>query len=103
MTTIKITDQLGLDEDVTLASSSALLQYFKQLPSLRLDSLDLATLGGLTLDQPALSMLTSGVSFSEPVPIGAASPELLIQAGAHGTFALFKSGLGARGLSDVLA
>ncbi|SPE39520.1 hypothetical protein SBA3_3270004 [Candidatus Sulfopaludibacter sp. SbA3] len=103
MTTIKITDQLGLDEDVTLASFSALLQYFKQLPALRLDNLDLAKWGGLTLDQPAVTMLSSGVSFSEPVVIGAGSPELLIQAGAHGTFALFKRVPGAKGLSDVLA
>jgi len=103
MTTIKLTDQLGLDEDVTLADSSALLQYFRQLPSLRLDSLDLAKLGGLTLDQPALTSLCTGVSFDKPIPIGAGSPELSIQAGVHGSFALVKRAPGTTSLTDVLA
>ncbi len=103
MTTIKITDQFGLDEDVALAESSALLQYFKQLPSLRLDNLDLAKTGGLTLDEPAVTELASGVSFTEPIPIGANVKELSIQAGAHGSFAICKRSPGAKGLSDVLA
>src|ERR1017187_3884783 len=88
MPTIKLTDQLGLDEEVTLADSSALLQYFRQVPSLRLDSLDLAKLGGLTLDQPALTSLSTGISFDKPIPIGAGAPDLSIQAGVHGSIAL---------------
>src|ERR1039458_5125864 len=103
MTTIKLTDQLGLDEDVTLAPSSALLQYFQQVPSLRLDSLDLAKLGGLTLDQPALTALSAGISFEQPIPIGAGAPNLSVQAGVHGSFALIKRAPGTASLPDVLA
>jgi hypothetical protein len=97
MPTIKLTDQLGLEENIRLADSSAMLQYFRQLPSLRLDSLDLSKLGGLTLDQPAVTSLNAGVAFDRPIPIGAGSPALSIQAGAHGSFAVSK------GPSDVLA
>ena len=103
MTTIKLTDHLGLDEDVTLAPSSALLQYFQQVPSLRLDSLDLAKLGGLTLDQPALTALSTGISFEQPIPIGAGAPDLSVQAGVHGSFALIKRAPGTASLPDVLA
>jgi hypothetical protein len=81
MPTIKLTDQLGLDVDVQPAPTSALLKYFQQIPWLHLDSLDLSKVGGLTLDQPAIRTLGTGVSLAEPVDIGADSA-LKVGAGA---------------------
>lgn len=84
MATIKLTDQLGLDFDAQPGEGSSLLKYFQQLPSLRLDSLDLSKLGGLTLDNPAIHSLSTGVSFSQPVTLGTGAPALSIGAGVHG-------------------
>lgn len=87
MATINLTDQLGLDVGAEPADTSALLKYFQQLRSLRLDSLDLSKIGGLTLDRPALQSLSTGLSFSDPVPLGGggAAPTLTIGAGVHGS------------------
>jgi len=54
MPTIKLTDQFGLDIDAQPAPTSALLKYVQQIPSLRLDSLDLKKVGGMTLEQAAI-------------------------------------------------
>ncbi len=88
MQTITLTDQFGLDLDAKPADTSALLKYFQQLPSLQIQNLDLSKVGGLTLDQPALHSLTAGVSFSEPVSLGAGAPALLVAAGTHATLAV---------------
>ncbi|MDR3704015.1 MAG: hypothetical protein P4L56_30480, partial [Candidatus Sulfopaludibacter sp.] len=88
MTTIKLTDQFGLDLDAQPAESSALLKYFQQLPSLQITNLDLSKVGGLTLDQPALRSLTAGVCLSEPVSLGAGAPALLVAGGAHARLAV---------------
>jgi hypothetical protein len=69
MATITLTDDLGLDADVTLAPFSSLLKYFQQLPVLRLSNGDFSKTAGLTLDQPALTMLNSGLSFADSVSI----------------------------------
>src|SRR5215471_15444255 len=81
MPSIKLTDQLGLDLEAQPAPTSALLKYFQELPLLHLDSLDLSKVGGLTLDQPAIRMLATGVSLAEPVDIGA-DAALKVGAGA---------------------
>jgi hypothetical protein len=83
MPTIKLTDQLGLDVEVQPAPMSALLKYASQLPSLRLDSLDLSKVGGLTLDQPAIRSLSTGVSLDQPIDLGADRPTLSVGGGAH--------------------
>lgn len=83
MANIKLTDQFGLDVSATPAPTSALLKYFQQLPGLKLDSLDLGRLGGLTLDAPAVRSLNTGLSFSDPVSLGDGAPTLAIAAGAH--------------------
>jgi hypothetical protein len=88
MQTIKMTDQFGLDLDAQPDPNSALLKYFQQLPSLQINKLDLSKLGGLTLDQPALRSLTAGVSFGEPVSLGAGAPALFVATGAHATLAV---------------
>jgi hypothetical protein len=83
--TITLTDRFGLDVDAQPAPTSALLKYFQQLPSLRFDTLDLGKLGGLTLDQPAIQSLSTGVSFQDPVNLGDGAP-LSVAAGANASF-----------------
>jgi hypothetical protein len=87
MATIKLTDQLGLEIGAQPAAASALLKYFQELPALRLDSLDLSKIGGLTLDQPAIQSLTTGLSFQDPVTIGD-GPALSVAAGVNGSIRL---------------
>jgi hypothetical protein len=103
MPTIQLTDQLGLDADVKLADSSALLKYFKQLPALRLSDLDLTKVGGLTLDQPAIESLSTGVSLEQPVSAGDGGPDIFIEAGAHGSFAVTKATPESQSLLAVLS
>jgi hypothetical protein len=91
MPTIKVTDQLGLDVDAQAAPTSALLKYFQPLPSLRLDSLDLSKVGGLTLDQPAIKSLSTGVSLQDPINLGDGAPTLSVGAGAHASIQLVTS------------
>jgi hypothetical protein len=88
MATISVTDQLGLDVDAKPAPTSALLKYFQQLPSLKLDQLDLGKVGGLTLDQPAIHAFSTGVSFQKPVDLGDGAPSLSVGAGVHGSLAI---------------
>jgi hypothetical protein len=83
MPTIALTDKLGLDVDAQLAPTAALLRYVHQVPSLRFDDLDLRKLGGLTLDQPAIQSLSTGVSFQDPVDF--AGGTFTAVAGAHGS------------------
>lgn len=87
MATIKLSDQFGLDENVQLADTSALLQYARQLPGLLVTGANISQIGGLTLDQPAVASLQTGLSFSDPVALGQ-DTELTIQAGVHGSFAI---------------
>src|ERR1035437_2485869 len=86
MPNIKLTDQFGLDVDAQPAPTSALLKYFQQLPSLRLETLDLKKVGGLTLDQPAIQSLSTGVTFQDPVNLGDGAPALSVAAGANASF-----------------
>ncbi|HWC96711.1 MAG TPA: hypothetical protein VG456_08175 [Candidatus Sulfopaludibacter sp.] len=88
MASIKMTDQLGLDIDAQPAATSALLKYAQQLPSLRLDSLDLSKLGGLTLDESAIQSVKTGVSFQDPLTLGDGGPTLTVAAGAHAAFCI---------------
>jgi hypothetical protein len=83
MPTIALTDKFGLDIDAQLASTAALLQYVKQVPSLRFDDLDLKKVGGLTLDQPAIQSLSTGVSFQDPINFTGGT--FTASAGAHGS------------------
>ena len=98
MAMIKLTDQLGLGIDLQVPPSSSFLRYFQELPSLILDHLDLEKAGGLTLDEPAIQSLTSGVSFAAPV---AATAALTIQAGAHGSIEILNRSPAQHTLPDV--
>lgn len=90
MAIIRLTDQLGLNLDMQLADTSTLLKYAQQLPALRLDNLDLKKLGGLTLDQPALTSLGTGVSFQNPIGLGEGNPVLTVGAGAGASLHLIR-------------
>ena len=79
MPNIKLTDQFGLDLDAEPAPTSALLKYFQQVPSLHLDSVDLSKVGGLTLDEPAIRSLGTGVTFESPVTLGEGAPAIHLQ------------------------
>ncbi|HJT90058.1 MAG TPA: hypothetical protein VJ732_19440 [Bryobacteraceae bacterium] len=102
MATIKLTDQFGLDLDARPAAGSALLKYFQQLPSLRLDNLDLKKLGGLTLDEPAVRSFRTGVSFQDPVSIGDGAPELSIGGGVHGSLEIITDAGSLPGHDDAV-
>src|SRR5580704_6502983 len=88
MATIQLTDDLGLDATVKLAPFSSLLKYIQQLPALRLNGGDLSKAGGLTLDQPALTVLKTGLSFNNSIPVGPDSTAVSISAGLHGSLEL---------------
>ncbi len=102
MATIQVTDDFGLDEDVQLAPFSSLLKYFQQLPALRLANSDLSKAGGLTLDQPALTSLDSGVSFDKAVTAGPAGT-ISVSAGAQGSLDLIRRTPALSSLPDVCA
>jgi len=88
MATIAITDELGLDANVSLAPFSSLLKYFQQLPALQMSGGDLSKAGGLTLDQPALTALSGGLSFDKSVSIGPDATAISIPACAHASLEL---------------
>jgi hypothetical protein len=88
MATIQLTDALGLDANISLAPFSSLLKYFQQLPALQLSSGDFSKAGGLTLDQPALTALSSGLSFDKSVSIGPGATAISVLACAHGSLEL---------------
>ncbi len=90
MPTIPLTDQFGLNLNAQPADTSALLKYAQQLPSLQLKNLDLKKIGGLTLDQPALTSLSTGVAFEQPLTLGDGAPALSIGAGVTGSLQLLR-------------
>jgi len=102
MATIPLTDKLGLELNAEPAETSALLKYVQQLPKLHLDSLDLSKIGGLTLDQPALTSLTTGVSFQDPITLSAGGPALTVAAGVSGSIGLIADVGGLPGNDDSM-
>src|SRR5258708_5926061 len=87
MPAIKLSDGFALNADVQLAPFSALLRYVKSLPSL-IAGTDLSRIGGLTLSDPAVTSLRTGLSFSQPIEFGKGAPALTIQAGVQGSFSV---------------
>ncbi len=103
MANIKLTDQFGLDVDVPPSTTSALRKYFQQLPPLKLENLDISKFGGLTLDQPIVASLTTGISFQDSIPVGTGAPDFSIQAGVHGSLALIGRTPATTTIPDLLA
>src|ERR1017187_9962703 len=101
MATIQLTDDLGLDADVKLAPFSSLLKYFQQLPALRLNNGDFSKAAGLTLDQPALTALSSVLSFDKDIAAGPGATAISLSAGAHGSLELIQRTPTVTSLPDV--
>ena len=103
MATVQLTGDLGLDAAVTPAPFSALLKYFQELPALAMANGDFSKAAGLTLDQPALLALSSGLSFAKPVTTGPGGGPISISAGAHGSLELILRTPAVTSLPDVSA
>lgn len=101
MATIQLTDDLGLDANVALAPFSALLKYFQQLPTLRLNSGDFSKAAGLALDQPALTSISSGLSFDKNVTAGPGTMAISVAAGVHASLELIQRTPAVTSLQDV--
>ncbi|HUI57365.1 MAG TPA: hypothetical protein VLY04_20455 [Bryobacteraceae bacterium] len=84
MPTIKLTDQFGLDVDVTTGILSSLTKYFSNLPNLSLTNFNLKSIADLTLDNPAVTSVQAGLNFSQPVDIGLGGVTLAVNAGICG-------------------
>jgi hypothetical protein len=102
MPTIKLTDQFGLNLDAQLGDTSALLKYIRQLPSMRFEDVDLNKLAGLTLDQPALTSLSTGISFQDPVVLGEGAPALTVAAGVSGSLQIVRKAEDLPGHGDPI-
>jgi hypothetical protein len=89
MSTIQLTDQFGLDLDVTAPAVSALEKYFSNLSSLSLTGFNLKSIADLTLADPAVTTLTGGLNFDQPVTVGSGGVTLQFNAGASGSLKIF--------------
>ncbi len=103
MATIPLTGDVGLDANIELAPFSSLLKYFQQLPALRASNGDFSKAAGMTLDQPALTSISTGLSFDKSYSIGAGSAALTVLAGAHGSLELIQRTPSVTNLPDVIA
>src|SRR5258705_11150387 len=98
MPSIKLSDGFALNINVQLAPFSALLRYAKSLPSLFAGGADLSRIGGLTLSDPAVKSIKTGLSFSQPVDFGKGVPALAIQAGVQGSLSVISASPGSEAL-----
>ena len=89
MPTIGLKDQFGLDIDAKVGDLSGFAKYFANLPQLSLANLDLKSIAGFTLENPAIKNVTAGLNFSQPVEIGAGGVTLSIDADATGSLGIF--------------
>jgi len=84
MPTIKLTDQFGLEVDVTTGILSSLTKYLSNFPNLSLANFNLKSIADLTLDNPAVTSAHAGLNFSQPVNIGLSGVTLAVNAGISG-------------------
>ena len=89
MSTIKITDQFGLDVDVKTDILSSLEKYASNLSKLSLTNLNLQSIADLTLANPSITSLHAGLTFDQPVNIGAGGVTLQVDAGLKGTMDIY--------------
>ena len=89
MSTIKITDQFGLDVDVKTDILSSLEKYASNLSKLSLTNLNLQSIADLTLANPSITSLHAGLNFDQPVDIGAGGVTLQVDAGLKGTMDIY--------------
>ena len=90
MPTLTLSDQLGLTVDGKLSATSALAKYAKEILTLQFPALDFSKLIGLTLDDPLVQQLSTGLNFKQPVSLGTGAPSLSIAAGPSGSLTIVK-------------
>jgi hypothetical protein len=101
LATIRLTDDLGLDETVEVAPFSSLLTYVKELSALHAKGADLSKAGALTLDQPAVTSLNVGLSFDKGIAIGPAGTSISVLASANAGVAMIRRTPAQVSLPDV--
>lgn len=89
MPSIKITDQLEAEVDVELNEDSAIPKYIEDLRRLKLPNVNFSSLVNATLDKTPLKNFETGLSFEQPVDVGAGGAELKIAAGLSGSVKLY--------------
>lgn len=78
MPSIPISNGLSVSADAQLAPWSALAQYAKDFPNLVANGADLSRWQLLTLADPAVQSLDTGLSLERPVPLGKGAPEVTL-------------------------
>ena len=100
MSTIKLTDQFGLDLDVQTGILSSLEKYAANLSKLSLTNLNLQSIADLTLANPSITSLHAGLNFDQPVDIGSGGVTLQVNAGLSGTMDIYVPPTGGGSLFD---
>jgi hypothetical protein len=78
MPSIPISNGLSVTADAQLAPWSALAQYAQDFPKLVASGADLSRWRVLTLSDPAVTSLDTGLALERPVPLGKGAPELTL-------------------------
>jgi hypothetical protein len=89
MPTITLTDQLGLDIDVQTDVLSSLAKYAGNLSKLSLPNLNLQSLADLTLANPSVTSLHTGLNLDQPIDIGSGGVTLAVKAGVSGAMDIY--------------
>lgn len=89
MPTIQLTDQFGLDVDVTTDILSSLEKYAANLSKISLSDLNLQSIADLTLADPSITSLHAGLNLDQPVDIGSGGVTLKLNAGLSGTLDIY--------------
>jgi hypothetical protein len=98
MPTIQLTDQLGLDVSIQTDILSSLSKYAANLTKLSLKDLNLKSLADLTLANPSITSLHTGLNLDEPVNIGSGGVTLQVDAGLSGTMDVYVPPVGGGSL-----
>jgi len=90
MPTLSLTDSVGVEVNAELNEGGALAKYLKGLSQLKLAGFKFADIAKVPLDHAPINSLQTGITFSQPIAVGANS-ELKIDAGAAGGIKLLSA------------
>lgn len=90
MPSFRIADGINAAIDVTPRENSAFIRYFRSLSNFSVNGALLALRSGVTLADPAIRTLTTGIDFSGPMDVGAGQVDLKIGGGVNGSLGIFK-------------
>jgi hypothetical protein len=99
--TIKLTDQLGFNVDVQTDVLSSLEKYAANLSKISLTDLNLQSLADLTLANPSITSLHTGLNLDQPVDIGSGGVTLQVNASLSGTMDIYVPPTGGGSLFDA--